>query len=130
MKISTHIISFLILSFFLLPIMSSAQAFPNLIVCDGGTKNPCTFAKLLELFQKGITALLLVSTLVTVIALIVMGFSLMTAQGNESKLKEVKTRAGYIVWGYACIVLAWTVVYTILKVLVKPGSGYNLLENS
>ncbi len=108
--------------------MVSAQAFPNLIVCDG-VKDPCTFAKLVELFQVGLTALLLVATIVTVIAMILMGFSLMTAQGNESKLKEVKSRAGYIVWGYACIVIAWTVVYTILKVLIKPEYiEYNLLQ--
>ena len=78
-----------------------------------------------ELFVKGINALMQIATVVTVIALIVMGFRLMTSAGNATALTETKKRAKWIVVGYVCILAAWLVVYTILNTLVY--SEFNML---
>ena len=66
-----------------------------------------------------------IATVVTVIALIVMGFRLMTSAGNATALTETKKRAKWIVVGYVCILAAWLVVYTILNTLVY--SEFNML---
>ena len=94
----------------------------GLIVCNGPD---CGYEDLKELFVKGINALMQIATVVTVIALIVMGFRLMTSAGNTNALTETKKRAKWIVVGYVCILAAWLVVYTILNTLVY--SEFNML---
>jgi hypothetical protein len=129
MKRFIPVLSFFILFAFFIPTISyalPANGGPlGLIVCDG-TEVKCDFAKLLLLFQKGISALVKIATIITVLALIAMGIKLLTSQGNANALSEVKERAKWIMIGYVVILAAWLIIYTILNVLVDPD--YNILK--
>lgn len=130
MKKIIPLLSFLILfSFFLPTILYALPANGGplgLMVCDG-VEVKCNFAKLLLLFERGISALVKIATVATVLALIYMGIKLLTSQGNAGALSEVKEQAKWILIGYVVILAAWLIVYTILKVLIKPE--FNLLGN-
>jgi hypothetical protein len=117
MKKFTPVLAFMILSLMTIPLVSSA-AF-NLIVCDG-VDVKCDVGKLIELFKNLITALVEIATVITVIALIYMGITLMTSAGKPQARTDVKNRAIGILKGYVLILAAWLIVYTILKVLVEP----------
>ena len=100
-----------------------AQSF-NLIVCDGVTV-PCTFAKLVELVQNLITALVTISTFLATAAFAYAGFLLLTSGGNESAKTKAKEVFKKVLIGYLWILGAWLLVYTITSVLLEPG--YSLL---
>ncbi|MEK7176892.1 MAG: pilin [Patescibacteria group bacterium] len=89
----------------------SAQGF-DLIVCDGVTEE-CTFDHLIELAQNVITALVLLSTFVAVLAFIYSGFLLMTSGGSESRKTQAKGIFTKVLIGYLWILAAWLLVYTI-----------------
>lgn len=98
----------------------SAQGF-DLIVCNGPD---CTFNHLITLAQRVITALILISTFLAVIAFIYSGFLLMTSGGNESKKTQAKEIFRKVLIGYLWILGAWLLVYTITSLL---NPGYSLL---
>lgn len=101
-----------------------AQSF-NLIVCQGTTADPCTFAKLIELLQNLINALILFSTLLATAAFAYAGFKLLTSGGNESAKNDAKDIFIKVLKGYLWILGAWLLVYTITSFLLEPG--YSLL---
>ena len=109
-----------LLVFGLLTGTASAQGF-DLIVCDGPD---CTFSDLITLAQNVITALILISTFLAVIAFIFSGFLLLTSGGNESKKTQAKEIFRKVLIGYLWILGAWLLVYTITS-LLEPG--YSLL---
>ncbi len=130
MKKFTPLLSLLILLTLSTPFILHATSTPDtgrfgLIVCDG-VDDECGFDDLKELFVKGVKALVEVATVITVLALIVMGFKLMTSAGNPQALTETKKRAKWIIVGYVCILAAWLVVYTILNTLVYDE--FNILD--
>ena len=88
----------------------------------------CHFDDVIKLFRNGTTDLILISTLIVVVAMVVAGMKLVTSGGNPSALTEVKTMFRKIVTGYAVILVAWVVVYTITSTLLKPG--FSLLIGS
>ena len=109
-----------LLVFGLLTGTASAQGF-DLIVCDGPD---CTFSDLITLAQNVITALILISTFLAVIAFIFSGFLLLTSGGNELKKTQAKEIFRKVLIGYLWILGAWLLVYTITS-LLEPG--YSLL---
>lgn len=114
-------LSFIILILITVPTVASALGTFDLIVCDG-TKagGECTFSSLITLFQNGVTALVKIATMVTAIALIVMGVKLLTSGGDVNARKDVQKRGKMILIGYVVILSAWLIVYYILKALVGP----------
>ncbi len=101
-------------------------------ICDatlqlGEQGKRCDFAALTELIRNGITDLILISTLLVVVAAIVAGMKLVTSGGNPSKLTEVKEMFTKIIIGYAVVLTAWLVVYTITSVLLN--SEFSLIMN-
>ena len=101
-----------------------AQSF-KLIVCDGTTANPCTFAKLVELVQNLITSMVVISTFLAAAAFAYAGILLLTSGGSEGKKDEAKKIFTKVLIGYLWILGAWVIVYTIISVLLKQG--YSLL---
>lgn len=93
-----------------------AQSF-GLIVCDGVT-DPCTFAKLVTLAQRLITALVMISTFLATIVFAYAGFILLTSGGSESAKTKAKDIFWKVLMGYLWILGAWLLVYTITKVLL------------
>lgn len=95
---------------------------------DPGTAGSCGIGALLELIQNGITDLVIVSTLIVVAAAFFSGFKLVTAgmRGDSGALNDAKKMFGKIATGYAVILLAWVVVYTLVSTFLKPGFFYFL----
>jgi hypothetical protein len=83
----------------------------------------CDFASITKLISNGMTDLVLISTLIVVLALVIAGFKLVTAgvRGDSGALKDLKDAFMNIVIGYAIILTAWVVVYTITSLLLAPG---------
>ena len=87
----------------------------------------CGFSDIIILIKNAINDMIVVSTLVVVGLLIFHGLKLITSFGNPSALSAAKKSLFSVITGYAVMLSAWVVVYTILSVLV--GKGYSLLGN-
>ena len=79
----------------------------------------------MELAQNVITALILLSSFLAVIAFIYAGFLLMTSGGNETQKTRSKDIFKKVFIGYLWILSAWIIVYTITSLL--QNQGFNLL---
>jgi hypothetical protein len=97
-------------------------------ICDplakSGTTGPsgaCDFGALTTLIQNGMTDLILISSLLVIVALVTAGIKLVTSGGNPKALSDAKGMFTNIVIGYAVILTAWLVVYTITSTLLAPG---------
>ncbi len=87
----------------------------------------CHFADVLILFKNLMNALIKLSTLLLVGAMIFVGFRLLASQGNPSALGDAKKMAINFLWGYFWIMIAWVLINTISNALLKDG--YSLLKN-
>lgn len=133
----THILAALVLVVFSAPLFLSAapsgdEVSPGgLIVCEGTPIDPCTYSSLVGLLMRSINALVKYSTLLAVVVFIIAGFKLMTSGGSEGARKEAKKMFTAVLTGYIIILVAWLLVYTILKVLINPNEfgDYSLLES-
>jgi hypothetical protein len=121
-KILTHLI---IISMFVLVLGASthvAQVFAvgdvsatNLIVCDGGKDDPCTFNKLIELANHAFNfAVYKVGLPLAGIFILHAGFLYMTAGSNPSNIKSANGRLLNILAGLAIMLTAWIIVKTLL----------------
>ena len=87
----------------------------NLIVCDGGASDPCTFNKLIELANHAFNfAVYKVGLPLAGIFILFAGFSYMTSQGNPGEIKKATSRLLNILLGLAIMLTAWIIVKTIL----------------
>jgi hypothetical protein len=122
-KLLAHTLSFSILCLmFSIPVLTHAQSF-QLILCDGTAQKPCDFNVLMKVIKNTINALIALATLMTTIALIWIGFVLVTAgvRGDVGAATAAKKTAGTILKGYLWILAAWLIVYTIFTTLLKDG---------
>lgn len=120
-----------------LPLSAFAQQGTDLIFCNTGTPradgtfaNPCTFNSVIELIQKIITFLVKVAVVLTSLSFVIAGFLLISDGGNEKNVQRAKKIMTNTVIGFAFILGAWVIVYTIVNVLVDPNKATNLLQNS
>lgn len=95
-----------------------------LIVCDTN----CNYNDLITLAQNVINNLIVLSSLFATAAFMYAGFKLMTSGGSTSAKEDAKKLFWKVVWGFAWILAAWIVVYTITSVLLKPD--YNTILGS
>jgi|SRR3989344_1170465 len=100
-----------------------------LIVCYNKNiaqySHPCGFSDLVVLTQNLITDLVIISTFLATAAFAYAGIILLTSGGSEPKKDRAKDIFWKVLIGYLWILGAWVLVYTITKVLLKPG--YTLL---
>jgi hypothetical protein len=87
----------------------------------------CEFHDFIVLISHLINDMVVVSTLVATGVLMYFGIRLITAQGDTGVMKTAKNGLFNVVKGYAVIIIAWVLVYTIMNVLVGPA--YSLLGN-
>lgn len=128
--------SFLIFAFLALasvtPILvhsaDSGLIFCNTELKDGTFKNPCTFESAIELVERIINFVVKFSTLLASLGFIYAGFLLITDQGSEKNVKKARDIMTSIAIGFAFILGAWLIVYTIVNVLVKPDTNLILLK--
>jgi hypothetical protein len=108
--------------------MAILPGWQPLIVCTGApdpasTLPECHLGELLQLVKNGMTDLMLIASLIVVFAAIIAGFKLVTAgmSGNYGAANEAKRMFGKIVTGFAVVLLAWLIVYTLASTLLKGG---------
>jgi|GEM_PF-7030161 len=105
-----------------------AAVWQSLIVCNeasnGGTG--CGFGDLITLAKAVMSDLTVIATGLVIVAAVMIGVSLLTAQGSESAWSKAKERAWAVLKGYFFVLIAWILVYTISTVLLAPG--YSLLS--
>lgn len=122
------------------PLLVSA-ADSGLIFCNTGTPdaqgkfvdaqgrpNDCDFSSLVLLIQKIITFVVKISTVLAALGFVYAGFLLITDRGSESGVKKAKAIFTSTAIGFAYILGAWLIVYTIVSVLVDPQSSLILLK--
>lgn len=117
-----------------------ADLWQSLIVCDPAPRGPqgealkvtqpCDFAALIHLIKNAITDLTVLATLITVFGCILIGFSLITSQGNAGAMKAARGRAVNILKGYFFILAAWVIVYAISSVLFQDSYFNTVLTNT
>jgi putative copper export protein len=96
----------------------------NLIFCKNGN---CTLNDLISLAQNLITAMVIFSTFLAVIAFAYAGFILLTSGGSESEKTKAKSVFTKVLIGYLWILGAWLLVYTITSVLIDEEKFPSLL---
>jgi len=87
----------------------------------------CHFDDVVKLFSNVMNELIKFSTILFVFSMIYVGFQMMVNQGNVNGLTELKKRLLGFIKGYAAILLAWVVVYTISNALLK--TGFTFIKN-
>jgi hypothetical protein len=97
--------------------MSGLPGWENLIVCNTN----CGFGDLITLVKAVMADLTIVATLFVTIAAVMIGFTLLTSQGNVGKKDAAKKMAWAVLTGYFFILIAWVLVYTISSALLAPG---------
>lgn len=97
----------------------------GLITCDGVASKgvECNFCTLAQMVEKVIDFIVIILVLISVIMLAVTGIQMAyTAAGNGNALEVLKERMTNIVIGFFLILAAWTLVDTLVKVLVANTS--------
>lgn len=101
----------------------------SLIVCEGipgqtaadGTPLPeCSYESLVLLVQALISDMVIIATFIAVALFAYAGFKMLLSQGSETEYKKAVEMFKKLAWGYVWILIAWLVVYTISKALLKP----------
>lgn len=98
-----------------------------LVFCGKTVDTQCHFNDLITLTHNIITDLVIVSTLMAVIIAVVIGFRLITSQGNPSALSFAKNAALNLLKGYIVILVAWLIINTLITTLFNPG--FSILGN-
>lgn len=88
----------------------------------------CDFRMFVELVERVINYIMIISIPVTAIAFAWIGIILMTAQGNVTKIREAKEVAWKVLVGFIIILVAWVLVYTIANTLLEDGYNFFLKE--
>jgi len=127
MKIQKLLIKIIVWMVIFLPFLALAQA--PLVRCGTGS-GMCTLCDLVTLIDRLVHYLLFYITLpVCVVALIIAGVVLMTAQGNEQKIAQGKNVFKFGILGILIAFTAWLIVNLILATLAGgwdatlPGCG-------
>ncbi len=100
-------------------------------VCDGpgGPGGDCDFNDLIKLVKNVLTFLILVSIPLATIVIAYGGFLLLTANGSEGNISKAKELIFNVLKGFALVLTAWLIVYTIVDVLLEDNSYENFLES-
>lgn len=87
----------------------------------------CNFTALIEQIQFLINWLFYIAVPIAIALFAWAGFLYMTGEpGNIKKARSMFTTVGV---GFGFMLIAWFVIYTILKWVVKPGQGFDTLLN-
>ena len=87
----------------------------NLIVCDGGKDDPCTFNKLIELANHAFNFMVYkVGLPLAGIFILFAGFNYMMSKGNPGEITKATNRLLNILLGLAIMLTAWIIVKTLL----------------
>jgi len=111
----------------LIPVGVYAQVNIDLIVCDGGANDQCTFNSLITLAIRIINFLTVLSASLAAISFCYAGFLLITSGGDpgaRKKAQEIFTKTAI---GFAFVLGAWVIVYTLVNTLTV-GGGFNFLS--
>ena len=86
----------------------------------------CGWPELMDLVNRGIKYIILLSVPIAAIAFAYAGFLIMSAGGNAGQVKRAREIFQDVLVGLFFILAAWAIVNTILTALT--GGGYSLLR--
>ncbi|MEX0924836.1 MAG: pilin [Candidatus Paceibacterota bacterium] len=78
----------------------------------------CDFSDIMTLIQNIITWIILFTIPVAALMFSYAGFLLISAQGDEGKIRQGKQIFGYVLTGFVFVLAAWLIVYTVASVLL------------
>ena len=126
-KLIAGIVSVFMLSVLVLPVLSHAQVTP-LVQCGNPGQPTCDFNAFIALINRIIQWIISIATTIFAISAIYGGFLYMTSgenAGNKTKALDILKNTLY---GFIIILVAWVVVYTILRTFV-PNPDSNSIFN-
>ncbi len=95
-----------------------AQTEEGLVICGGYNQPECTYNDVIPTINNIINkGLMFIVIPILTILIIIGGFKMLTAAGNESKYKSGLDMIKGVVWGFGFALLAWVVVQTIISFL-------------
>ncbi|MFT7507371.1 MAG: type IV secretory pathway VirB2 component (pilin) [Acidimicrobiales bacterium] len=112
--------SSIVLSVFLL-LPHEAFALEGLVACT--TAESCNFCAFTTMVNTLTEWIIMVSTLIAVILFAYAGYKLVYSKGDVNAVGEARKMIGNVVTGIFIMLLAWTIVDTILKALVGGTFG-------
>ena len=105
----------------LVPTITLAQEpVQKFIPCDGVVEQ-CDFNKLMELIQNVLNYIVAISFPLAAAVFAYAGFKMMVAGDNANARTEAKKIFMKVAIGFAVILAAWLIVFTILNNLLEPG---------
>lgn len=110
-----------VLGLFALPVFaatSTESTTTGLVTCGGYGQEPCTYNDIIPMVGNVINkGLMFIVIPILTILIIIGGFKILTAAGNESKYKSGMDMIKGVVWGFGFALLAWVVVRTVILFL-------------
>ena len=124
MRLPTKLLIILVLLSIVLAFVPATTRAFQLVPCGGGEyPNACQFKDLITLLIRMINYLITVAALVAMYYILSAGFYLVTALGNEEKIKKNKEAIREAVVGFAIVVLAFVFVNLLVNgILGKSGA--------
>ena len=97
---------------------STPSSSEGLVTCGGYNQPACTYNDVIPTINNIINkGLIFIVIPILTILIIVGGFKMLTAAGNETKFKSGLDMIKGVAWGFGFALLAWIVVRTILSFL-------------
>ncbi len=97
---------------------STPSSSEGLVTCGGYNQPDCTYNDIVPMINNIINkGLLFIIIPILTILIIVGGFKMLTAGGNESKFKSGVDMIKGVAWGFGFALLAWVIVRTIVSFL-------------
>ncbi len=122
-------------TFLLLPLVALAESIPLQNPLGGTDTNPAGTTDFLEIFARVISGLYFVTGTITLVFVVLGGYTILAAAGNSERYVKGKKMVVYAILGMLLTVGSYTVLATTLNVLTggsltKGGSGSGLLPFS
>lgn len=103
---------------FFIPTFAFSQ---GLIPCTGGATDPCNFNDFIDLIREVVNFLMFkVALPLSALLFSWAGVLMLTAGGNETKIKEAKDIFWWVFVGILVTLAAWVLVSTITGALLSP----------
>lgn len=117
-KFLASILSLVLIFVFIAPVITNAALVP----CGNPEQSPCDFSFFIEMINRIINWIISIAGVIFTISAIYGGFLWMTSGGDSGKKGKARDILYNTMLGFVIILVAWLIVYTILRYLVPTDS--------
>jgi len=111
----------------LMPFLMHA-ADKGLVPCDGSAQDPCNFDQMIVMINGIIKWIISIAMVIFTISAIYGGFLYMTSGDKPGNKDKAKTILWSTLTGFVIILVAWLIVFTLLKTVVRNGTGNSIFN--